>query len=146
MPIEGRNWKYLDNGPVRSGPDTDIEANRALVLEFYGRFVAEADYSSEASLVHPSYRQHSTMAADGVEGVKAMIDYSVKEWPDRRVTFHRTIAEGNMVVVHTHLVRWPGDLGLIALDIFRVEDGKVAEHWDVIQEVPAKLPHERGMF
>lgn len=124
----------------------DLEANRALVLRFYRDLVDGGDLSLKDELMTDDYKQHSTMAGDGFEGLKEMVTWVGKEWPNRKPTWHRTICEGDLVVVHTHLERWPGDPGLAAIDIFRVENGKVAEHWDVIQEIPAELKHDNGMF
>lgn len=125
----------------------DIEANRALVLRFLKEVVLDGDFSDIEALATPTYLQHSTLAADGVSGLKDFVqNLVVKEWPEREAIVHRTVAEGDMVVVHSHVIRWPGDRGLAAMDIFRVEDGKVAEHWDAVQEVPEHMLHDRGMF
>ena len=58
----------------------------------------------------------------------------------------RIIAEGDLVVTHTHLVREPGDRGMAVMDIFRFENGKVVEHWDVVQEIPEKSANNNTMF
>ncbi len=60
--------------------------------------------------------------------------------------FKRIIAEGNLVAVHSHLKPNPQDSGAAVVDIFRVEDGKLAEHWDVIQPVPTQAANKNGMF
>jgi predicted SnoaL-like aldol condensation-catalyzing enzyme len=48
--------------------------------------------------------------------------------------------------MHTHVIRWPDDPGLAVIDIFRLEDGMVVEHWDVFQEVPTQSPNPNSMF
>lgn len=60
--------------------------------------------------------------------------------------FKRQIAEDDLVALHSHIVRQPGDRGLAVVDIFRLENAKVVEHWDVIQEVPATAANPNGMF
>ena len=61
-------------------------------------------------------------------------------------TIKNVVAEGDLVVVHHHLVRKPGSKGIAAVDIFRVKDGKSVEHWDVLQPVPETSPNKPGMF
>lgn len=124
----------------------DLETNKALVQKFYREFLEECDFSNEAALVRPDYIQHSSWAEDGLEGVKKLAVQAEKDWPERKVTFVRTIAEGDLVVLHVHLERWPGDPGLVAIDIFRIEEGLLAEHWDSVQPVPETMPHGRSFY
>ena len=63
-----------------------------------------------------------------------------------RFDFKRFVAEGDLVVVHSHLVRKPGDRGMAVMDIFRLENGKIVEHWDVLQEVPESPANNNTMF
>jgi predicted SnoaL-like aldol condensation-catalyzing enzyme len=67
------------------------------------------------------------------------------ESPNAEQSIHRTFADGDHVIVHVHVVRWPGDPGLAVVDIFR-EGGVIVEHWDVIREVPAKAINPNGRW
>lgn len=67
-----------------------------------------------------------------------------KAGPER--TIRNVIAEGDLVAVHHHLVREPGTKGIAAVDIFRVKDGKIVEHWDVLQPLPESSPNLHGAF
>jgi predicted SnoaL-like aldol condensation-catalyzing enzyme len=55
-------------------------------------------------------------------------------------------ADGDYVILHVHAVRVPGTRGNAIVDIFKLENGKIVEHWDVIQEIPGEAANPNGMF
>ena len=84
-----------------------------------------------------------------MEGVKQVFRTMKTAFPDVRTEIHHLLAEGDMVVTHSHLDLEPGNPdnpGQALADFFRLEDGKVVEHWDVIQSVPNAAKNDNGMF
>jgi predicted SnoaL-like aldol condensation-catalyzing enzyme len=94
----------------------------------------------------PRYIQHNPVAADGPEGLKAFIQFLRDKFPNSRSEIKRVFADGDFVIVHVHAIREPGTRGRAIIDIFRLENGKVVEHWDVAQDVPEKAANSNGMF
>ena len=66
--------------------------------------------------------------------------------PAYRTEVKRMVAEGDLVAVHHHVRPAPGDRGRAVVDIFRLEDGRIVEHWDVVQEVPETAANDNTMF
>lgn len=122
------------------------QANHDLVLEMYHKVLIAMDSSAVDRYIAPGYVQHSSLAGPTVEALKGFLDRVRAESPDATQTIHRSFVDGDHVITHTHVVRWLNDPGLAVVDIFRVEDGMIVEHWDVIQDVPAKPVNPNSMF
>jgi predicted SnoaL-like aldol condensation-catalyzing enzyme len=83
---------------------------------------------------------------DGAEGLRGFIEFLKTRFPKQHGEIKRVVAEGDLVVLHVHSTRGDDTPGRAIVDIFRIENGKVVEHWDVIQDVPAQAANANGMF
>jgi predicted SnoaL-like aldol condensation-catalyzing enzyme len=122
------------------------EANKKVVLDFYEKAINQKNYEAAAVHFGPRYTQHNPNAADGPEGLKAFLSFLREKFPASRSEVKRVFAEGDYVILHVHAVREPGTRGSAIVDIFKLEGGKIVEHWDVVQPVPDKALNANGMF
>ena len=119
------------------------EANKKAVLEFYEKALNQKD---SAKFIGPRYVQHNPTAPDGPDGFKAFLSFLREKFPDSHNEIKRVFADGDYVILHVHSVREKGSRGRAIVDIFRLEDGKIVEHWDVVQDIPEKSANTNGMF
>jgi predicted SnoaL-like aldol condensation-catalyzing enzyme len=124
----------------------DLEANKKVVVEFYEKALNQKDYEAAARYFGPRYIQHNPNVPNGPDGLKGLVTLLKEKFPNSRNEIKRVIAEGDLVMLHVHAVREPGQRGTAIVDIFRVENGKIVEHWDVIQPVPEKSANDNTMF
>jgi len=124
----------------------DPEANKKVVIDFYEKSLNQKDYEAAAKHFGPRYIQHNPTAADGPEGFKRLVAFLKEKFPNSKSEIKRAVAEGDYVVLHVHSVREPGQRGRAIVDIFRLENGKIVEHWDVIQDVPETAANSNTMF
>ena len=124
----------------------DPEANRKTVLEFYEAGLNKKDFEAASKYFGPKYIQHNPGAPDGTEGFKTFLAFLRDKFPNSHSEIKKSFAEGDYVILHVHAVREPGTRGRAIVDIFRLENGKIVEHWDVAQDIPEKMPHNNGMF
>lgn len=123
-----------------------LAANKKTVLAFYDASINQKDFAAASRYLGPVYKQHNPTAKDGPEGLKAFIDFLKAKYPHQHGEITQVIAEGDLVALHVHSTRGDGTPGRAIVDIFRLEKGKVVEHWDVIQDIPAHSTNGNGMF
>ena len=128
---------------------TAPERNRQNAMAFYDLMFNQCEPAlAMAQYAGATYTQHNPHVADGKEAFIAYFIRMGQEYPGKRVVFKRSVAEGDLVVLHCHQI-WPTDASKdwAGIDIFRFDDeGKIVEHWDVLQVVPAESAHANGMF
>ena len=122
------------------------EANRRLVANMYERVLKPLDSSRVDEFFARDYVQHNPLAATGAQGLKDFLDWARARAPAAEHRVKRLFVDGDYVIAHVHVIINPGDLGNAVVDIFRIAQGRIAEHWDVAQEVPAKSANTNGMF
>ena len=136
----------LTAAPALAGNSAQEEANKKVVLELYEKGINQKDFDATAKLFGPRYIQHNPRAADGPEGFKAFIGFLKAKFPNYHSEIKKVFADGDFVILHVHNVPAPGERGAAIVDIFRLEGGKVVEHWDVRQDIPEKSANDNTMF
>lgn len=131
---------------AQPGPGFLTGRNRALVTAAFDQLLVKKDLSAIDRYWGPEYHQHNPGIADGVAGVKAGLGGYFEAFPQLAVVRKRVIAEGDLVAVHSHYVNAPGERGQAVVDLFRVRGGRIVEHWDVLQDVPATSANDNTMF
>ncbi len=132
--------------PALAADAKQMEENKKIVAAFYDAALNQKDFDAAAKFLGSRYTQHNPIAADGPEGFKAFIAFLKDKFPNNRSEIKRIFTDGDYVIVHVHAVREPGTRGNAIIDIFKLENGKVVEHWDVIQPIPEKAANNNGMF
>jgi len=121
-------------------------ANIRTVEALYQAALNDKDFAKARSYLGDRYIQHNPTARDGIDGLKAFIDFLRTKFPASHSEIKQAFADGNYVILHVHSVRLPGTLGRAIVDIFRLENGKVVEHWDVVQDIPQHPANSNTMF
>ena len=125
----------------------DLERNKQAVISFYTQaFNDKQPAEAVAKHVGSQYIQHNPLAADGAEAFIQFVTGFVGQFPQLSVELKRVIAEGDLVVTHGLIKTSPEDRGMAAADIFRLQDGKIVEHWDVLQPIPETAANDNTMF
>lgn len=123
-----------------------LEINKKSVASFYDEALNKKNFDAAQKYLGSHYTQHNPSAADGPEGLKGFIGFLQQKYPNFHADIKKAFAEGDYVIVHVHAVFEPNTPGVAIVDIFKLDAGKIVEHWDVIQSIPEKSANANGMF
>ena len=135
-------------GPrVRATDEPQVEPAKKVVIEFCEKAFNQKDFDAAKSYFGPQFVDHNPGApADGIEGMKRFLGFLRSKFPLASYEIKRVFAEGDYVIVHAHGVREPGTPGRAIVEIFRLDHGKIVEHWDVAQDIPEHSPNPHPFF
>jgi predicted SnoaL-like aldol condensation-catalyzing enzyme len=124
----------------------DLERNKANAIAFY-RTAYEGNPGKAVELyVGDTYIQHNPGVEDGPRGFVEYFERMQKEYPEKSIEFVRSVAQGDLVALHTHQT-WPGGEEYVTMDFFRFDkQGKIVEHWDAVQRIPETTASGNSMF
>jgi len=125
---------------------TVLEANKQNAIEFYRTAYEGNPRKAVHQFVGEDYTQHNPLVGNGKEPFIAYFEKMAREYSDKSIEFIRSVAEGDIVALHTHQI-WPGGVEYVTMDFFRFdENGKIVEHWDAMQLIPEASENGNTMY
>ena len=134
------------SAPASAASKQQMEINKKNVLAFYDAAINKKDFEAASKFIGNRYVQHNPGAADGIEGFKAFLAFLRDKFPNYHSDIKRAFVDGDYVILHVHNMSSPGVRGRAIVDIFKFENGKIVEHWDVAQDIPEKPRNNNTMF
>ena len=124
----------------------DLQKNKENAISFY-KMAYEGNPENAVKLyVGKQYIQHNPLVGDGKQPFIDYFERMQQEYPDKSIEFVRSVAEGDLVALHTHQI-WPGNDEYVTMDFFRFDGhGKIVEHWDAMQQIPKTAAHDNKMY
>lgn len=120
-----------------------VAKNKEIVSAFFQRVFNDHEVDFGLELMRDDYIQHNQMVPTGKEAIREAFKRGLETVS---TDIKQMIAEGDRVVVHHHFKFDPNSLGAVVIDIFRIQDGQIAEHWDVMSPIPENPPFPKPIF
>jgi predicted SnoaL-like aldol condensation-catalyzing enzyme len=117
-----------------------------VVFDFYEHMILKREYERWPEFMRPDYIQHKPILTDGPQGVIDFMEENYGRCKRHEPEILSSFADGDYVMLHVQVNMEPYDRDIAVMDIFRVEDGLLAEHWDVDQSVPVEAKNSNGVF
>jgi len=123
-----------------------LDTNKENAIAFYRTAYMGNPRNAVERFVGDVYIQHNPLVGDGRTAFIEYFEAMARDYPGKTIEFVHAVAEGDLVALHTHQI-WPGDEEYVTMDFFRFDsNGKIVEHWDAIQDVPAETKNGNSMF
>ncbi len=120
--------------------------NKQNAIDFYKMAYLGDPAQAVQLYVGHEYVQHNPLVGDGKANFVEYFEEMTRDYPGKEIEFVRAVADGDLVALHTHQT-WPGDEQYVTMDFFRFDDnGKIVEHWDSMQEIPAESKNGNLMY
>ncbi len=134
-------------GVATGAEPSQAERNKQLVLTAYQGLFGDHDLTVVDKYWAEDYIQHNPYVSDGRDSLKTFVrKLGIENWPKTQVRFLRVAADGDLVFLQTMQPKMAQSPEMVIVDIFRVANGKIAEHWDTMQAVPADATNPRPMY
>ncbi len=123
-----------------------LKQNKQNAVAFYKMSYEGNPQKAVDLYVGDEYIQHNPLVGDGIQPFIGYFDRMAREYPNKSIEFVRSVAEGELVALHTHQI-WPNNEEYVTMDFFRFDNyGKIVEHWDVLQVVSDESKNDNGLF
>lgn len=133
--------------PAAAWAETPQEQkNKQIAIDFYNAALNEKNWPKAESYIGNRYTQHSIYMADGPGSLKELVERLQREHPNNHGEIKRAWADGDMVALHVHVKRNAEHRGWSVIELLRLENDKVIEHWDMFQPVPETAENDNTMF
>jgi predicted SnoaL-like aldol condensation-catalyzing enzyme len=120
--------------------------NKQIAIAFYNAALNEKNWDKARTYIGPRYVQHSIYMQDGPAGLEDLVRRIRKQFPDNRGEIERAFADGDIVVLYLHVTRTRQDPGWAVIEMMRLKNDKVVEHWDDLQRIPKDMADKNSMF
>ncbi len=124
---------------------TQVEKNKQLAIAAYQRIFGDLDSTGVDEFMSKDFIQHNPSTPDGQDGVKALVQMLISQGvPKQKIEFKHVVADGDIVFLHSRYEMAGKEWRFI--DIYRVENDKLVEHWDAMMQMPEQRAHNNSMF